>query len=82
MQKSLFAPGGKACKKAVGVPWSLTGVELWGRLGMGMAVRFGRGRLASVSVAAGLLFAGLFGAVAIGTAGVSVAQPAQTRIDI
>jgi outer membrane protein insertion porin family len=51
---------------------------------MGMSVRLGRGRLASVGVAAGLLCAGLFGSVAvsIGTAGVSVAQSAQTRIDI
>src|SRR5262249_2759901 len=51
---------------------------------MGMSVRLGRGRLASVSVAAGLLAVSLFGSVAvsIGTAGVSVAQSAQTRIDI
>src|SRR6266852_3352136 len=51
---------------------------------MGMSVRLGRGRLAGVSVAAGLLCAGLFGsiAVSIGTAGVSVAQSAQTRIDV
>jgi outer membrane protein insertion porin family len=51
---------------------------------MGMSIRLGRGRLASISVAAGLLCAGLFGAIAvsIGTAGVSVAQSAQTRIDV
>src|SRR5713101_4308816 len=51
---------------------------------MGMSIRLGRGRLASISVAAGLLCAGLFGsiAVSIGTAGVSVAQSAQTRIDV
>ena len=51
---------------------------------MGMSMRLGRGRLASISVAAGLLCAGLFGsiAVSIGTAGVSVAQSAQTRIDV
>src|SRR5262249_2150410 len=51
---------------------------------MGMSVRLGRGRLASVSVAAGLLAVSLFGsiAVSIGTAGVSVAQSAQTRIDV
>src|SRR5215468_8099461 len=51
---------------------------------MGMSVRLGRGRLASVSVAAGLLAVGLFGSVAvsIGTAGVSLAQSAQTRIDV
>src|SRR5215468_467136 len=51
---------------------------------MGMSVRLGRGRLASVSVAAGLLAVSLFGSVAvsIGTAGVSVAQSAQTRIDV
>jgi outer membrane protein insertion porin family len=44
----------------------------------------GRGRLANISVAAGLLCASLFGsiAVSIGTAGVSVAQSAQTRIDV
>src|SRR6266852_988730 len=49
-----------------------------------MSIRLGRGRLASISVAAGLLCAGLFGsiAVSIGTAGVSVAQSAQTRIDV
>src|SRR5215813_2812472 len=51
---------------------------------MGMSVRLGRGRLASVSVAAGLLAVSLFGSVAVSieTAGVSVAQSAQTRIDI
>jgi outer membrane protein insertion porin family len=52
---------------------------------MGMSVRFWRGRVRKVSVAAGfLIFAGLFGsaAVSIGTAGTSVAQSAQTRIDI
>jgi outer membrane protein insertion porin family len=50
---------------------------------MGMSVRLGRGRLAKISVAAGLLCASLFGsmAVSIGTAQVSVAQ-AQTRIDV
>jgi outer membrane protein insertion porin family len=44
----------------------------------------GRGRLASIAVAAGLLCAGLFGsiAVSIGTAGVGIAQSAQTRIDV
>jgi outer membrane protein insertion porin family len=49
-----------------------------------MSIRLGRGRLASISVAAGLLCAGLFGsiAVSIGTAGVSVAQSAPTRIDV
>ncbi len=47
-------------------------------------MRLGRGRLAIISVAAGLLCAGLFGsiAVSIGTAGVGVAQSAQTRIDV
>src|SRR6266481_5006574 len=51
---------------------------------MGMSMRLGRGRLAIISVAAGLLCAGLFGsiAVSIGTAGVGVAQSAQTRIDV
>jgi len=51
---------------------------------MGMSIRLGRGRLANISVAAGLLCAGLFGsiAVSIGTAGVSVAQSAPTRIDV
>src|SRR5215470_17547731 len=51
---------------------------------MGMSIRLGRGRLANISVAAGLLCASLFGsiAVSIGTAGVSVAQSAQTRIDV
>jgi outer membrane protein insertion porin family len=52
---------------------------------MGMSVRFWRGRVRRVSVAAGLiLFASLLGsaAVSIGTAGVSVAQSAQTRIDV
>jgi outer membrane protein insertion porin family len=51
---------------------------------MGMSIRLGRGLLANISVAAGLLCAGLFGsiAVSIGTAGVSVAQSAQTRIDV
>src|SRR5215471_9416263 len=51
---------------------------------MGMSVRLGRGRLAQISVVAGLIFASLFGAfaVSIETAGVSVAQSAQTRIDI
>jgi outer membrane protein insertion porin family len=55
-----------------------------GRLGMGMNVRLGRGRLAHVAVAAGLYCATLFGfvAVSIGTAGVSIAQSAQTRIDV
>jgi outer membrane protein insertion porin family len=51
---------------------------------MGMNVRLGRGRLANVAVAAGLLCASLFGfvAVSIGTAGVTLAQAAQTRIDV
>jgi outer membrane protein insertion porin family len=51
---------------------------------MGMSVRLGRGRVRNVSVAVGLLIASLIGSVAvsIGTAGVSVAQSAQTRIDI
>src|SRR5215467_8275855 len=51
---------------------------------MGMSIRLGRGRLANISVAAGLLCASLFGtaAVSIETAGVSVAQSAQTRIDV
>jgi len=51
---------------------------------MGMSACLGRGRLASVSVAAALIFASLLGAVAIsiGSAGVSVAQSAQTRIDV
>jgi outer membrane protein insertion porin family len=52
---------------------------------MGMSVRFWRGRVRRVSVAAGLiLFASLIGSVAvsIGTAGVSVAQSSQTRIDV
>src|SRR5260221_6453290 len=51
---------------------------------MGMSIRLGRGRLANISVAAGLLCASLFGsiAVSIGTAGVTVAQSAQTRIDV
>lgn len=51
---------------------------------MGMSVRLGRGRLLDVSVAVGILLASLFGSVAVSieTAGVSVAQSAQTRIDI
>jgi outer membrane protein insertion porin family len=51
---------------------------------MGMSIRLGRRQLANISVAAGLLCASLFGsiAVSIGTAGVSVAQSAQTRIDV
>jgi outer membrane protein insertion porin family len=52
---------------------------------MGMSVRFWRGRVREISVAAGLiLFASLLGSVAvsIGAAGVSVAQSAQTRIDV
>jgi outer membrane protein insertion porin family len=51
---------------------------------MGMSVSLGRWRLANFSVAAGLLCASLFGSVAasIGTAAVSVAQSAQTRIDV
>jgi outer membrane protein insertion porin family len=49
-----------------------------------MNVRLGRRRVTNVAVAAGLLCAGLFGfvAVSIGTAGVSMAQSAQTRIDV
>jgi outer membrane protein insertion porin family len=50
-----------------------------------MSVRLGRGRVRNVSVAAGLvLIASILssGAVLIGTAGVSVAQSAQSRIDI
>jgi outer membrane protein insertion porin family len=55
-----------------------------GRLGMGMNVRLGRGPLANVAVAVGLFWASLFGfvAISIGTADVSVAQSAQTRIDV
>jgi outer membrane protein insertion porin family len=52
---------------------------------MGMSVRFWRGRVRYGSVAAGLLIiASLLGSVAvsIGTAGVSVAQSVQTRIDV
>jgi outer membrane protein insertion porin family len=51
---------------------------------MGMSVRLGRGRLASIGVAAGLLCAGVFGSVVVSitTAGVGVAQSVQTRIDI
>jgi outer membrane protein insertion porin family len=51
---------------------------------MGMSARLRWGRLANVSIAAGLFCASLFGSVAvsIGTAGVSVAQSAQTRIDV
>jgi outer membrane protein insertion porin family len=51
---------------------------------MGMSIRLGRRQLANISVAAGLLCASLFGsiAVSIGTAGVSVAQSGQTRIDV
>src|SRR5215468_10840777 len=51
---------------------------------MGMSIRLGRGCLSGVSVAAGLLCASLFGsiAVSIGTAEVSLAQSAQTRIDV
>lgn len=51
---------------------------------MGMSARFGRGRMRVVCVAAGLLCVSLFGsyAVSIGTAEVSVAQSAQTRIDV
>jgi len=51
---------------------------------MGMSVRLGRGRLAQISVVAGLLCAGVLGSVAvsIGTAGVGIAQSVQTRIDI
>ena len=49
-----------------------------------MSIRLGRGRLANISVAAGLLCASLFGSVAvsIGTAGPSIAQSAPTRIDV
>jgi outer membrane protein insertion porin family len=51
---------------------------------MGMSVRLRRGRLRDVSVAVGLLLASLLGSVAVSieTAGVSVAQSVQTRIDI
>src|SRR5499433_3503870 len=51
---------------------------------MGMSVRLGRGRLAGICVAAGVLCASAFGSVAVlvGTAGMVVAQSAQTRIDI
>src|SRR6266436_9676899 len=51
---------------------------------MGMSMRLGRGRLAIISVAAGLLCAGLFGSVLVSSApaGVGVAQSIQTRIDI
>jgi outer membrane protein insertion porin family len=51
---------------------------------MGMSVRFGRRRVRDVSVAVGFILASLLGSFAgsIGTAGVSVAQSAQTRIDI
>src|SRR5215510_3580421 len=51
---------------------------------MGMSVRLGRGRVARISVAAAVVCVSLFGSVAvsIGTAGVSVAQSAQTRIDV
>jgi outer membrane protein insertion porin family len=52
---------------------------------MGMMARFGRGRVAIVAVAAGLLLcASLFGffAVSIGSASVSLAQTTQTRIDV
>jgi outer membrane protein insertion porin family len=50
---------------------------------MGMKARLGRG-LANVAVAAGLLCASLFGFIAgsVGIAGVSLAQSAQTRIDV
>jgi outer membrane protein insertion porin family len=51
---------------------------------MGMSVRLGRGRLANIGVAAGLLCAGVFGSVVVSmtTAEVGVAQTVQTRIDI
>ena len=51
---------------------------------MGMSVRLGRGRLARISVAAGLLVAGVLGSVVVSieTAEVGIAQSAQTRIDI
>ncbi len=51
---------------------------------MGMSVRLGRRRLRDVGVGVGMLLIGLlgYGAVSIETAGVSVAQSAQTRIDI
>jgi outer membrane protein insertion porin family len=51
---------------------------------MGMSVRLGRGRLANIGIAAGLLCAGVFGSVVVSitTAGVGVAQSVQTRIDI
>jgi outer membrane protein insertion porin family len=51
---------------------------------MGMSFCFGRGRLLKISVTAGLLCASLLGSVAvsIGTAGMSIAQSAPTRIDI
>lgn len=51
---------------------------------MGMNARLGWGRLANIGVAAALFCASLFGSVAvsIGTAGVSVAQSAQTRVDV
>jgi outer membrane protein insertion porin family len=51
---------------------------------MGMSVCLGRGRLATIGLAAGLLCAGVFGSVVVSitTAGVGVAQSVQTRIDI
>ena len=51
---------------------------------MGMSVGLGRGRLAKISVAAGLVCMSVFGSVvvSIGTAGVGIAQSVQTRIDI
>jgi outer membrane protein insertion porin family len=51
---------------------------------MGMGVRLVRGRLANIGIAAGLTCAALFGSVAvsIGTSEVSIAQSAQTRIDV
>jgi outer membrane protein insertion porin family len=51
---------------------------------MGMSALFRRRRFRGVSVAVGLILASLLGsfAVSIGTAEVSVAQSAQTRIDI
>src|SRR5258708_25524905 len=49
-----------------------------------MRLRWGRGGLANISVAAGLICAGLFGSIEVssGTGGLSVALYAQTRIDV
>src|ERR1700754_2117263 len=83
MEASVCSGGGKRLQTLSGIlgqglAWK------WGRRGMRMSVRLGRGRMRDVSVAVGLILVSLFGSVAVsvGTAGVSIAQSAQTRIDV